>query len=133
MRMGFLERDRGWTPEDWGVGLAVSDSILGCLPQPRPDPIDPEEASIGMRWLATASFLETSLLQWAIAAGIALAVFLTLLLLRRLIVGRLGRRAALTPGGLDDIAVDLARRTRTLLILIPAVWLGSLKIGRAHV
>jgi small-conductance mechanosensitive channel len=81
-----------------------------------------------MRWLATTSFLGSSLLRWAIALGIGLAVFLTLLLLRRLIVGRLGRRAELTPGGLDDIAVELARRTRMLLILIPAVWLGSLEL-----
>ncbi len=79
-----------------------------------------------MRWLQTTQFLGNSLVQWATALGIALAVFLILLLLRRLIVGRLGRRAAGTAGGLDDIAVDLARRTRSLLILIPAVWLGSL-------
>ncbi len=67
----------------------------------------------------------SSLLRWTIAVGVGLAVFLTLLLLRRLIVGRLGRRAELTPGGFDDIAVDLARRTRALLILMPALWLGS--------
>lgn len=81
-----------------------------------------------MRWLQTTSFLGNSLLQWAVASGVALAVFLALLLVRRLIVGRLGRRAASTAGGLDDIAVDLARRTRTLLILILAVWLGSLEL-----
>jgi small-conductance mechanosensitive channel len=81
-----------------------------------------------MHWLATTFFLGSSLWQWAAAAGIALAVFLTLLLLRHLTVGRLGRRAERTPGGLDDIAVDLARRTRTLLILIPAVWVGSLSL-----
>jgi small-conductance mechanosensitive channel len=81
-----------------------------------------------MHWLQTTSFLGNTLLQWATAVGIALAVFLTLLLVRRLIVGRLGRRAGSTAGGLDDIAVDLARRTRTLLILIPAVWLGSLEL-----
>jgi small-conductance mechanosensitive channel len=82
-----------------------------------------------MRWLTTTSFLGSSLLHWAIAAGIAMAVFLTLLLVRRLIVRRLGRRAELTPGRRDDIAVDLARRTRSLLILIPAVWLGSLGLS----
>lgn len=81
-----------------------------------------------MRRLATTSFLGSPLTQWAIALGIATAVFLTLLLLRRLIVGRLGRRAESTAGGVDDIAVDLARRTRALLILIPAIWLGSLEL-----
>jgi len=81
-----------------------------------------------MRWLETTSFLGNTLLQWATALGIALAVFFVLLLLRRLIVGRLGRRAGSTAGGLDDIAVDLARRTRTLLILVPSIWLGSLEL-----
>ncbi|HYX25458.1 MAG TPA: mechanosensitive ion channel family protein [Thermoanaerobaculia bacterium] len=81
-----------------------------------------------MRWLATTSFLGSSLLQWATALGLALAVFLTLLLLRGLIVRRLGRRAERRPGGLDDVAVELARRTRSLLILIPALWLGSLDL-----
>ncbi len=86
-----------------------------------------------MRWLQTISFLANTLLQWATALGIALAAFFVLLLLRRLIVGRLGRRAGSTAGGLDDIAVDLARRTRTLLILVPSIWLGSLglQIGPA--
>jgi len=82
-----------------------------------------------MRWLATTNFLGSSLRQWATAVGIALAVFLALLLLRRLIVRRLGRRAERTPGSVDDIAVDLARRTRSLLILIPSVWLGSLNLS----
>jgi small-conductance mechanosensitive channel len=81
-----------------------------------------------MRWLQTTSFLGNTLWQWATALGIALAVFLTLLLVRHLIVGRLGRRAESRAGGVDDIAVDLARRTRALLILIPAVWLGSLEL-----
>jgi len=82
-----------------------------------------------MRWLATTYFLGSPLRQWAIAVGTALAVFLALLLLRRLIVRRLGRRAERTPGGVDDLAVDLARRTRSLLILIPSVWLGSLGLS----
>jgi small-conductance mechanosensitive channel len=81
-----------------------------------------------MRWLATTFFLGSSTRQWTTAVGIALAVFLALLVLRRLIVRRLGRRAARTPGSVVDIAVDLARRTRSLLILIPAVWLGSLSL-----
>ena len=82
-----------------------------------------------MHWLTTTFFLGSSMRQWAVAVGIALAVFLTLLLLRRLIVRRLGRRAERAPGSVVDIAVDLARRTRSLLILIPAVWLGSLGLS----
>lgn len=48
--------------------------------------------------------------------------------MRRLIVRRLGRVAARTTTGLDDIAVQVAKRTRTLLVLVPALWLGSLEL-----
>jgi small-conductance mechanosensitive channel len=78
--------------------------------------------------LQTTSFLGSSLWQWATAAGIVLAAFLSLLLVRRLIVRRLGRIAGRTATGLDDIAVQVARRTRTLLVLVPALWLGSLEL-----
>jgi small-conductance mechanosensitive channel len=67
-------------------------------------------------------------LQWATAAGIVLAVFLSLLLVRGLIVRRLGKVAARTATGLDDIAVQVAKRTRPLLVLVPALWLGSLEL-----
>jgi small-conductance mechanosensitive channel len=82
-----------------------------------------------MRWLETTSFLGSSLWQWATAAGIVLVVFLSLLLVRRLIVRRLGRMARRTTTGLDDVAVQVARRTRTLLVLVPALWLGSLELS----
>src|SRR3977135_279321 len=120
MRMGFLAKgfDRGWTPEERGVKRMSVIAFLTahCNPWLL---IDSELTPTRMRWLQTTSFLGNTLLQWANALGIALAVFFILLLLRRLIVGRLGRRAGSTAGGLDDIAVDLARRTRTLLILVP--------------
>ncbi len=84
--------------------------------------------SAEMRWLKPIFFLGSSLLQWATAAGIVLVVFLSLLLARQVIVRRLGRVAKRTATGLDDIAVKVARRTRPLLILLPALWLGSLEL-----
>src|SRR4051794_21224925 len=114
-------------PPGLGVGRPSVIAFLTVRPQPLGRRI-PKPIPNRMSWLQTTFFLGNTLLQWATALGIAVAIFLTLLLVRHLIVGRLGRRAASTAGGLDDIAVDLARRTRALLILIPAVWLGSLEL-----
>ena len=60
-----------------------------------------------------------------IALGIAAAVFLALLLVRQLVIGRLGKLAARTATGLDDFVVALARRSRTLLLAILSLYAGS--------
>jgi small-conductance mechanosensitive channel len=61
-----------------------------------------------------------------IALGIAVAVFVGLLLLRQLVVSRLGKVAERTATGVDDFIVALARRSRPLLIAIVSLYLGSL-------
>lgn len=62
---------------------------------------------------------------WAVASGIAVAVFCLALLVRRLIVLRLAPRAERTGTPLDDFAVVLARRTRRVLLLAVALDLGA--------
>lgn len=79
-----------------------------------------------MRWLETTTLLGDRLLDWLAALGLAVLVLLVLLLLKRLAVRRLGALAARTATQLDDFAIALARRTRTLLVAVPAVYLGSL-------
>jgi small-conductance mechanosensitive channel len=64
-----------------------------------------------------------------IAFGIAAAVFLGLLLLRQLIVSRLGRIAQRTATGADDFVVELARRTRPLLMAVLSLYAGSLYLA----
>ena len=49
-----------------------------------------------------------SVRQWAIAVAVALGVFLVLLLVRFILVGRLGAAAKRTSTELDDILVELA-------------------------
>jgi len=64
-----------------------------------------------------------------IALGIAAAVFLVLLLLRKLVAGRLGTVAERTATGVDDFVVELARRSRPLLIAVVSLYLGSLYLA----
>jgi len=82
-----------------------------------------------MRWLETTLLLGDRLLDWLTALGIAAAALLVLLVLKRLVVRRLGRIAERTATQLDDFAVELARRTRTLLVALPSLYLGSLYLA----
>jgi small-conductance mechanosensitive channel len=82
-----------------------------------------------MRWLETTTLLGSRLLDWLTALGIAVLALLALLLLKRLAVRRLERLAERTASQLDDFVIALARRTRTLLVAVPALYLGSLYLA----
>ena len=84
-----------------------------------------------MRWLETTTLLDNRLLDWLTALGIAAAVLLVLLGLKRLAARRLARLAERTATDLDDFVIGLARRTRTLLVAVPSFYLGSLYLDLA--
>jgi small-conductance mechanosensitive channel len=60
-----------------------------------------------------------------IALGIAAAVIVVLLALRELVVRWLGKRAEGAATGLDDLVVNLGRRTQILVIVVVALYAGS--------
>ena len=66
-----------------------------------------------------------SVRQWAIAFAVALAAFLGLLLVRYLLVGRLGAAAKRTSTELDDILVEIVARTRPYFLAAAASVVGS--------
>ncbi len=78
--------------------------------------------------LLRTTFLGEPLAHWLTAAGVALAALLAVLLLKRLVPARVARLARATASGLDDFGVDLVRRTRWLLVVFPALYLGSLAL-----
>src|SRR5690349_16860465 len=67
-------------------------------------------------WLETRYF-DNTLAQWLIAAGVLVGGTVVLLLLRGIVVRRLQRLAQRTKTDVDDLAVDLIRRTRFYFIL----------------
>jgi small-conductance mechanosensitive channel len=87
-------------------------------------------------WLEIRYF-DNTLAQWLIAAGVLVGGTVLLLLLRGLVVRRLQRLAQRTKTDIDDLAVDLIRRTRfyfivavclvagTLALEIPAKWMAA--------
>jgi small-conductance mechanosensitive channel len=63
-----------------------------------------------------------------IALGIAAGVFLALLSLREIVVRRLAKRAERSPNGFDDLVVGLGRRTQIVVIVVAALYAGSLYV-----
>jgi small-conductance mechanosensitive channel len=61
---------------------------------------------------------------WVIAGSIAGGVFLVLGLVRMFVIRRF-RDAHLTDTDVDDSLLDLARRTKLLLLLLPAIFFGA--------
>jgi small-conductance mechanosensitive channel len=66
-----------------------------------------------------------SMRQWGIAIAVALVAFLGLLLVRVVLVGRLGVVAKRTSTELDDILVELVSRTRPYFLAATAIVVGS--------
>ncbi|HYG63978.1 MAG TPA: mechanosensitive ion channel family protein [Thermoanaerobaculia bacterium] len=63
---------------------------------------------------------------WLLAAAVFLLFFAVFALLRRLVVRRMAAVASRTETDVDDFVVDVLRRTRRWLLLLPAAYLASL-------
>jgi small-conductance mechanosensitive channel len=78
-------------------------------------------------WLETRYF-DNTLAQWLIAAGVLVGGTVLLLLLRGMVVRRLQRLAQRTKTDIDDLAVDLIRRTRLYFIVAVCLVAGTLAL-----
>lgn len=76
-------------------------------------------------FLPNWSFYGNTAHAWAVAAAALVAVFGVLLIARRVLISRLGRLAARTPGEFDDFVVRLIRRTRAWFLLLGAAYGAS--------
>jgi small-conductance mechanosensitive channel len=79
--------------------------------------------------MPVATFLQNNGREWLVAIALAAATVSVLLLARRLLVQRLGHRAAATRTDLDDLFVDLVRRTRGYFVLALGVAVGTLALA----
>lgn len=66
-----------------------------------------------------------TLQQWLVAAGIAIAAYLAMVALRRLVAARLAAFAAHTTTPWDDLLAELVRRIRWFVLLAGALLLGA--------
>ena len=73
----------------------------------------------------TMMFLGNSLLQWLVAAGVFLGTALALRLLSALLLSRMHALAERTATDVDDLIGQLLRKTKTLVILLVALWVAA--------
>lgn len=76
-------------------------------------------------WFEKTKLFDNSVAAWLWAGGLALGFFLAFLLIRRLAISRLEKVAPRTATDFDDFLLELARRTRPLLLLLPSLHLGG--------
>ena len=70
--------------------------------------------------------------RWLIALAVAVGTTLLLGVIKRVVVHRLGVLAAKTDTDLDDLVVDLIKRTRRICLLTIGLWFGSQSIDLAE-
>ncbi len=63
--------------------------------------------------------------EWLIAIGIAVVSFLLLGAIKRFVVFRLGKWAEKTETDVDDMLIDLVKRTRRTVLFAVGIWIGS--------
>ncbi len=63
--------------------------------------------------------------QWLVAAGIVMLTYIILTIVKRTLVRRLHEFAGRTKTNIDDLVVDLVRRTRFFVLLLIALYVGT--------
>jgi small-conductance mechanosensitive channel len=81
----------------------------------------------GVKWaeLMNRQFLENPVRDWIIALAVLAGSFLVLGLIKRLIIYRLGLLAAKTETDIDDLLIDIVRRTRRMFLFIVSLWIAA--------
>jgi small-conductance mechanosensitive channel len=78
-------------------------------------------------------FLETiymgnTLQNWLIAICILIAVFTSLKIIQRIVIGRLSKLAAATDNQIDDLLIDMLKNTKFFILLVASAYLASYAI-----
>jgi len=76
----------------------------------------------------STSLLGNPLRQWAVAVAMTVGAYLALLLVTRLVLRRAAQLAAATHTHWDDLVTDALGRTKGLLLMLVALYVGSLSL-----
>jgi small-conductance mechanosensitive channel len=75
--------------------------------------------------LFDATYFGNTLQDWLTAAGIAIAVFFAMKIVRRIVVRRLGKFAATTANIVDDLVVETLKKTKFFFLAAVALYFGA--------
>ena len=73
-------------------------------------------------------WFHNSLQAWLIGAGTATVAFVGLMLVRRMLLTRIGRMAERTTNHIDDMVVGVVKNTRPWVLLAMSLYLGALPL-----
>ena len=76
-----------------------------------------------MNW--DAVYFNNTLRAWATSAGMILLTMVVVRTFLAVAIGRIRKLAAMTETDLDDLAVELLDKTRSVFIFLIAIWLGA--------
>jgi len=72
------------------------------------------------------TYLNNTVLEWIIAIGLAIGSYFVIKVVKLLIVHRLGVVAKRTTSQIDDVLMEIIKRTNSLVVAIVALYFGSL-------
>ena len=75
------------------------------------------------------TFYDNTVARWTMALGLTLLVGVGLRLFASLLIRHLAQIARRTQTDLDDLLIQLLRKTKVLFVFIVAVWAGSLLLN----
>lgn len=84
-----------------------------------------QSAAPNIQEILGRQFLGNSVREWIVALAVLAGSFLLLGLVKRLVIFRLGKLAAQTETDIDDLLIDIVRRTRRMFLFIVAVWIAA--------
>ena len=76
-----------------------------------------------MNW--DSIYFDNTVQAWTTSIGLVLVIMIVVRAALGIVIGRIKKLAALTATDLDDLAVELLDKTRSLFIFLIAVWLGA--------
>ena len=86
---------------------------------------------MGQNTLMNQTFLDNNLSSWMLGIAIVFVVIFFLRLLASTVIRRLEHLTKRTRTELDDLVIELLRKTKGLFIILFAIWLGSLSLTLA--
>lgn len=79
--------------------------------------------------LLESIYLGNTVKEWLIAAGITAVVFVVLEIVRRVAVSKLSKVAELTDNKIDDLIVNMLKKTKLIILLIASIYVGSFAVS----
>lgn len=73
-------------------------------------------------------YLDNTIQNWLLAICILIAVFTSLKIIQRIVIGRLSKLAAATDNQIDDLLIEMLKNTKFFILLVASTYMASYAI-----